>query len=552
MKKTKNTDVTRREFMKTTSKAAAVAAVAGTGVASFAPPAVAKNKDRIIFGMTQEPVQFNPILYVNRGTENVPEACMFDALWDINDKGVFIPNLATQVPSLENGDISPDGKIWKIHLKKGVKWTDGAPFTAKDVEFTYQTIMNPKVAVRSRTGFDLINNLKVVDDFNIEIELKKPYIPFLWAWQEMHIIPHHILSTEKDINTSTYNSNPIGTGPFMLKSRVAGSHMIYTRNPNYHRGPAKFKTFVHKFVPDMLVMYTQIKTGEIDYLGLAGVPFDRWEEAKKIKGRTFFSLRMPWVQFIYFNCERPQFKDPKVRKALYLACEMQKSIDDIYFGHRPRTMSYLHTTHWAYNTNLKEETPDPERAAKMLDEAGWKVGSDGIREKDGVKLKFTNSTTSGNPPRQGCQALFQQNFKAINVEMEIKNFPASVVWGEYTTKSKFDTLLVAWGPPAGLDPDYTARCHSKMIPNKYGVGSNYVQYANSEVDALLEKGVTISDMEERKKIYWRIQEILLDEVPFAPHGGSMRGGMRKEDLKGVKPNQYVTDEAWNVQDWYWG
>ncbi|MCC6469496.1 MAG: peptide ABC transporter substrate-binding protein [Alphaproteobacteria bacterium] len=530
---------------------------AGALAAALAAPAIlpgkasAQSKDRVIIGMTQEPVQFNPLLYVNAGTENVPEACMFDALWDMNDEGKFIPNLATAIPSREDGSISADGKTWKINLKRGVKWSDGAPFTAKDVEFTYQAIINPKVAIRSRSGFDLIDKFKVVDDHSIEIQLTRPFVPFLWAWQNMHIVPQHLLSKEADLNTSGYNSQPVGTGPYTLKTRVAGSHMIYERNPNYHRGPAKIGTVIHKFVPDQLVLYSQARTGEVDYMGLTGVPYDRFEEAKKIADREFFAVPQPWVQFIYFNCGKPQFKDPKVRRALYIATEMQKSLDDIYFGAWKRTMSYLHTSHWAYNPNLKDPTPNPELAAKMLDEAGWKVGADGIREKDGVKMKFTCSTTAGVPARQGCQALFQQNWKKIGVDMEIKNMPASVVWGEYTTKSQFDTLLVAWEPTVGMDPDYSARAHSKQIPVKSGSGSNYVQYENAEVDKLLEQGVNETDTEARKKIYWRVQEILHEEVPFAPQAGTAQGRLKRKNLLNDKPNQYVTDATWNVQDWSW-
>lgn len=535
------------------SRRRVLAGAGSLGLAAAALPraARAQSRDRIIIAMSQEPVQFNPLLYVNSGTENVPEACMFDALWDVDEAGRFIPNLAVEVPSRENGRVSPDGLVWKITLKRDVKWSDGQPFTARDVEFTYQTIMNPSVAARSRVGFDLIKNLKVVDDLNVEIELSRPFSPFLWAWQSMHIVPRHILGAEANINTAHFNAEPIGTGPFTLKSRVAGSYMTYDRNPNYHRGPAKVRQIVHKFVPELLVMYSQMKTGEIDYLGLSGVPADRWAEAKTLPNIVFVALPQPWVQFVYFNCGKPQFADPKVRKALYMALEIEKSLKDVYFDTYPRTLSYLHPSHWAYDHTLKDETPNPTLAAKMLDEAGWKPGPDGIREKDGAKMSFTMSTTAGNQARQGCQALFQQNWKAIGVDMQIKNMPASVVWGEYTTKSQYDTLLVAWEPTVGMDPDYTARAHSKMIPNKTGQGSNYTQYSNAEVDALLEKGVTITDPEERKPIYARIQEILLDEVPFAPHGASQQGQAYKKGMTGVKPNAYTVDATWNIQDWGW-
>lgn len=531
--------------------ALAAGSAAAIGLAAPSVWGQAINRDRIILCMTQEPVQFNPLLYVNAGTENVPEACLFDALWDIDATGTFIPNLAAAVPSPQNGGISPDGLTWRVNLKRDVKWSDGQPFTAKDVEFTYQTIMNPGVAVRSRSGFDLIKTFRVLDDHTVEMVLEKPFVPFLWAWQNMHIVPHHILSRESNIQTSGFNAQPIGTGPYLLRSRTAGSHMVYERNPNYHRGPAKVRQFIHTFVPDGMVAYGRARTGEVDYLALLGVPPDRWAEARAFPDRDFLVYPTPNVQFVYYNCGKPQFADPRVRKALTMALEMQKSIDDIYFGTMPRSLSYLQPTHWAYNSNLRDYTADPAGAERLLDEAGWRRGPDGIRAKDGVQMKFLMSTTAGNTARQGCQALFQQNWRRIGVEMEIRNMPASVVWGEFTTQSRFDTLLVAWDPTVGLDPDYTARAHSRMIPVKHRQGSNYVQYENAEVDRLFELGVTQTDQAQRIQTYHRIQEILHEEVPFAAQGGSVQGHLKKKPLTGPRPNQYVTDITWNVQDWAW-
>jgi peptide/nickel transport system substrate-binding protein len=285
-------EITRRQFIKTTGTVAAGVALAGTA-GLVTPRSAWAKKNSVIIGMTQEPVNFNPLLYVNSGTEEVPEACMFDALWDVNEKGQFIPNLAVKVPTLENGGISADGKVWKVELKKGVKWHDGAPFTAKDVEFTYKTIVNPNVAIRSRSGFDLISEFKIVSDYNVEIYLSKPFVPFAWAWQKMHIVPAHVLSKVPDLNTAAYNTNPIGSGPYKLVKRVAGSHMEYKKNPDYHRGAPTIDSVIHKFVPDQTVLYTQYKTGEIDVMGLHGTPPDRFEEAWACTVRRRTASRKP-------------------------------------------------------------------------------------------------------------------------------------------------------------------------------------------------------------------------------------------------------------------
>jgi len=541
--------ISRRNFIKTTGLAVTGTVLAGP---ALFPGHAWAAKNNVIVGMTQEPVNFNPLLYVNSGTEEVPEACMFDALWDMNAKGEFIPNLAAAVPTYENGGISPDGLVWKIELKAGVKWHDGRPFTAKDVEFTYQTIVRPDVAIRSRSGFDLISEFNVIDDQTVEIVLSKPYVPFAWAWQKMHIVPEHILSTVKDINTAPFNTRPIGTGPYKLVKRVAGSHMIYEKNPDYHRGAPAIEKVIHKFVPDQTVAYTQFKTGEIDVFGLHGVPPERFEESRNLAGRDALETPAPWVEFVYFNCGKPQFQEKIVRQALYYAIDKEKWIKDIYYGLPPRTLSYLHPTHWAYNSDLKDPGFDPGRAAEMLDSAGWKKGADGIREKNGVKLKFTMSTTAGSKAREQAQAMIQANWKDIGVVMEINNMPASVVWGDYTTNSQFDTLMVGWEPTVGMDPDYAARCHSKQIPAKYGTGSNYVQYENPALDKLLEEGVLISDMEKRKAVYHQIQAILHDDVPFAPIFAYMFMYGKKSDLKGYEINPYLTDITWNIQDWSWG
>jgi len=217
-----------------------------------------------------------------------------------------------------------------------------------------------------------------------------------------------------------------------------------------------------------------------------------------------------------------------------------------------RTLSYLKPDHWAYNTDLKDPGYDPREAARLLDGAGWKVGSDGIREKDGIKLKFTVSTTSGDKAREQAQVMMQQNWKEINVAMEIKNSPASVVLGEYFTKSQFDVLLVAMSPVIGVDPDYIARMHSKYIPAKYGVGANYMQYENPEMDKLLDEGVATYDRNKRKEIYGKIQKLFLEEVPAAPiFNWNMILG-KKSEVLGYKVNPYITKYTSNVQEWNWG
>jgi peptide/nickel transport system substrate-binding protein len=526
-------------------------ALSGLGVSSLllSDPASAAGAGQCVVGVTQEAVNFNPLLYVNTGVETAVEFTVFDSLWKIDPQGKFIPNLAVEIPTVENGGISKDGLTWTIKLRPDVLWHDGKPFTSDDVAFTLDVIMNPKVTVRSREGHEHVDRYTVKDPQTIEIKLKDSFAPYLVSWQKTSAVPKHILSTVPDINTAPFNTNPIGTGPFRFKERVAGSYIAFEPNPKYHGGAPKLTSLVQKYVPDQQTLFAQFQTGEVDVYDVQGIPPLLYQRAKALPGSKILLNPNPFVEFIYFNCGQPQFQDKRVRKALYMAVDRKGWIDAVYYGTPVPTLSYLPPNHWAYNKALVDPGYDPQKAAALLDEAGWKAGADGVRAKDGVRLAFTMSTTAGNKAREQAQQLVQQNLKKINVEMTIKNMPASVVWGDYTVQSQFDTLMVGWDALLYPDPDYGDRIRSTAIPAKGGSGSNYVQYQNLEVDELCDKGVTTTNRDERKQIYDKIQAILLDDLPFAPIFSYQSIVGVKDRMKGYEVNPYLTSNAWNTTEW---
>ena len=523
----------------------------GVGVASLvlSDPAKAAAAGQCVVGVTQEAVNFNPLLYVNTGVETCVEFTVFDSLWKIDPQGKFIPNLATEIPTVENGGVSKDGLIWTIKLRPDVTWHDGQPFSADDVAFTLDVIMNPKVAVRSRQGHEHVEHYAVKDPHTIEIKLKDSFAPYLVSWQKTSVIPKHILASVPDINTAPFNTNPVGTGPFKFKERVAGSYISFEPNPKYHGGAPKLTSLIQKYVPDQQTLFAQFQTGEVDVYDIQGIPPLLYQRAKAIPGAKAVLNPNPFVEFIYFNCGKPQFEDKRVRKALYMAVDRKGWIDAVYYGVPVPTLSYLPPNHWAYNKALVDPGYDPKKAAALLDEAGWKVASDGVRAKDGVRLAFTMSTTAGNKSREQAQQLVQQNLKKINVEMTIKNMPASVVWGDYTVQSQFDTLMVGWDALLYPDPDYGDRIRSTAIPAKGGSGSNYVQYQNPEIDKLSDQGVATTNLEERKAIYDKIQAILLEDLPFAPIFSYQSIVGVRDRMKGYEVNPYLTSNFWNTTDW---
>ncbi len=509
----------------------------------------AAGRGELVDAFTQEAVNFNPLLYVNTGCETAVEYSVFDAMWKIDPKGDFLPNLAVEIPTVANGGISENGLDWTIKLRPDVTWHDGRPFTAKDAIFTLQVLMDPKVAVRSRNGHDHVASYQAADDHTLKIRLKDVFVPYLVSWQKTSVIPEHILGSAADINTAPFNTNPVGTGPFVFRERVAGDHIGFTPNPRYHGTKSTLAGLIQKVVPDQQTLYTQFRTGEVSIYDLQGIPPQLHQQAAKLPEVAVAVTPTPFVEFVYFNCGKPMFADKRVRQALYLAMDRKSWIDVIYYGLPIPTLSWLSPTHWAYNHDLKDPGYDPARAAKMLDDAGWRVGADGVRQKDGMKLAFTMSTTAGNKAREGAQQLLQQNFKKINVAMTIRNMPASVVWGDYTVKSEFDTLMVGWDPLLYPDPDYTARIASDKIPAKGGSGSNYVQYQNPKIDELCAAGTATPDRAARKRIYDQIQAILLEDLPFAPIMTSTQVTGVRSLVKGYRPNPYTPCNSWNNNEW---
>ena len=506
----------------------------------------------LIVGASQEAVNFNPLLYANTGPETLPDVLMFDSLMKMQPDGTYVPVLATEVPTVENGGVSEDGLVWTFRLRDDVTWHDGEPFTAEDVKFTWETVMNPDVAVRSRTGHDKVEGVETPDDQTVVMTLREPFAPFqtLWTTGVTSIIPAHILSTVEDINTAPFNTSaPVGTGPFKFVEHVGGDHLTVERNPDYHLGAPNLERIIVKLVPEVPVLFTQLRTGEIQVVDYQGIQPDRWEEVQSEEGLTTLISPSNFVEFIYFNNSLPQFQDKAVRKAIYHATDVQTIVDVIYYGLQNPTLTYLPPDHWAYNPDVQTYPFDLQAAAALLDEAGWVVGDDGVRAKDGVRLAFGMSTSAGNQSRESAQQILQQNYQEIGIELTIDNRPAATLWTEDVPAGQFDTLMVAWDNAIPSDPDPTSRLNSTMIPAEGGAGANYVQFKNEEADALMERGITETDQDARAEIYRELQVLLAEELPWAPLFNNVNLFGHVSSLQGYAANPYSASNFGNAYEW---
>ena len=546
------TRLSRREALRMLAGTGAVTAL-GPLVRSGAARAaeVPRRGGQVVVGLSQEPTVFNPLrphIEVDRGVH----FGIFDSLWRTDERAQFVPNLAVEIPSVKNGGIAKNGLEYTFRLKKGVAWHDGKPFTSRDVKFTWELVTSPKFGAFTKVGFDAVASMETPDESTVRVRLKEPFAPFLTAWGDAWIVPAHLLESVPDPNTAEFNTrSPIGTGPFKFGSRVAGDHLVLVANPDYHGGPPYLERVIFKYIPDLTVLYTQFKTGAIDVTGLQGISAEFYAEAKGLPGVTLHLHHSPSVEYIYFNYGKPWFKERPVRQALYHATDKRAIIEQVYYGVPKPVEGYLPSTSWAYNAELPKHEYNPEKAKQILDEAGWRPGPDGVRTKGGVRLGFTNSTTSGNKLREQAQALLQQNWRAVGVDMQISNMPAAVIWGEFYVKSKFDSLMVGIQASVGDDPDCLNRIHSKYIAAETGSGRNVSQYKHPQVDRLLEDGVREVDRARRRAIYLKVQEVLRADLAYLPIFSYVRIEGVKEGLLNYKPNSNVLHNTWNMYEWGW-
>jgi peptide/nickel transport system substrate-binding protein len=542
----------RRQFMLLGASAAAGLSVSTSAFAQTERPGTPpdKPKGQVIAALSQEPTVFHPLMPAIEVDQGVWWQ-VFSQLWFIDPDGNFVPDLAREIPTIENGGLSADGLTWKIKLRSNAKWHDGTAFTADDVKFSIELINNPDFRARNRVGHSLVKDIKVVAPDEVHWRMEAPYSPYMSILSLTSIVPKHILEKASDPNSSPFNNAPVGTGPFRWGERVPGDHILLHAHTGYHGKGPYLERVVFKYIPDLTVLYTQFRTGQVDYTGMQGILPNFVQEAKTLRGRKIFVSSTASVEHIAPNLDFGPFTDRTVREALYLAINKKAIIDALNYGLPTQTESFVPQQAWSFQQGLPQHVYDPAKANTLLDAAGWVRGAGGVREKGGVKLEFTNSTTSGNAVREQTQQLLIQDWRAIGAAMRVNNMPAAVIWGEYWQQSKFNSVIVGVNFMLGSDPDVTPRFGSGAIPAKGGRGFNTYQYQNPEADRLLAEGAKQFDLAKRKVIYGDLQKLIRNDLAVLPlFQGTLTEGV-KEGLQGFRHNINSSSNCWNIREWYW-
>ena len=409
----------------------------------------------------------------------------------------------------ESWEVSADGQTITFHLRHGVKWHDGAPFTAEDVMFTYRLIIDPKTPTAYAGDFVQVKKAKVIDPYTFQVVYEQPFAPALASWG-LSILPKHLLAG-KDITKSPLSRHPIGTGPYIFNQWLSGEKIELTANPDYFEGQPYIDRYRYRIIPDSATMFLELKAGNLDWMGLTPIQYDRQTAGKKFKGK-FNKYRYLSFSYTYlgYNLKNPLFQDRRVRQALSFAINKQELIDGVLLGYgRVATGPYKPDT-WFYHQPEITYPYDPEKAKQLLREAGWEDhDGDGLLDKDGKPFAFTVMTNQGNALRSQTAEIIQRRLEEIGIKMKIRIVEWSAFINEFIDKRKFEAVILGW--TTGQDPDMFDIWHSSKTGPKE---LNFISYKNQEVDRLLEKGRHTFDREERRKYYDRFQEILAEEQPY--------------------------------------
>jgi len=440
-------------------------------------------------------------------------------------------------------------------LRDRVRWHDGAPFTSRDVAFTYRAIMDDASASPRKPDFDLIQSIETPGLRTVRVTYRKPYSPALTSWM-ISILPAHLLEGKpQEWWAKNFNRHPVGTGPFRFGEWKTNEFIRVVRNPDYFAAPGPWlDAMVFRSLPDQLSLRLAFETRQVDFWSAEPWAVTAFEKDPRF---TVFSSPSNAYTYIGWNLKRPLFQDERVRQALAHAVDIPSMVKYILYGHGTQSTGIFTPQMWFFNPDVVPFTYDPEKSRSLLDEAGWIPGPDGIRVKDGQRFSFTLITNNGNEIRRDIATLVQNGLKSIGIEVKVELYEWAVFLKNHVNKGDFDAIVLGWS--LGAEYDQFQIWHSSQTnPEQL----NVVGYKNPGVDKLLEE---IRQEYNRDKIISmaaRIQSLIYREQPYlflyVPQGTSAMWNdsyrVCRPDGKGgwIESPVEMTKAGWSHwSDWFY-
>jgi peptide/nickel transport system substrate-binding protein len=477
----------------------------------------------------------NPHLGQSAPVANLSEMTMaWLVKWDVHNKPY--PELATQVPTQTNGGVSKDGRTITYHLRKGVVWSDGVPFTGDDVVFSTAVVNN--LANNEAGRLDQIVKVDEPDKFTIVYHLKKPYSLssaafFSSCCANPCLLPKHLLAKYHNINNVPYNSLPIGIGPFKFQRWDRSRQVVLVANSRYWRGRPKLDKIIYKIIPDRNTLLSQLEAHNVDMWYQFGGAY--LERIKALSAYTVF--RQPSYAYNHydFNLTHPAVSDPLVRQALRLGLNRQELVDKVEHG-VGIVQDSATPVNAPYFVNLGATPYDPVKANALLDQAGWMRGGDGIRAKNGVKLELNVASIAGRRDIDEQLQLIGKDWKLIGVGLNVRRYPATLMFaplqqGGVAYGEKWDVITFAWAAdPLG---DYSGIYGCQSFPP---AGQNDVRWCNKTAQVAMEALFGHYEQSQRDADLKIVMREFVKDVPSIVSFLRVDMFAYNKDLKNYHPN----------------
>ncbi len=546
-----------------------------TGGGTAAP--VSANRDTIVIGMSQEPdTLFGPISSMQVASNVL--AVLNQGLTVRDQDNKYQPRLAEQTPTLENGGAkltkTADGKdqlTVTYKIRDGAKFSTGDPVTSEDVKFTWELYLNKDVPIVSRVTAQKYQAVNTPDAKTVEVVYKPgeldPLYFSLFGVANPVIVPKKVVGAidPKTLKDSLIVRQPVYPGPYRVQEWQPGASITVVANDDFWLGKPKTKTLIFKFISDTNTLLAQLRAGQVDVATNDGTSLDQVPELDKLPSEAgmtpHYTPAQVW-EHIDLNQRDPKdaskphpiLSEKRVRQALMQGIDREAMTKQIMFGKVSPINSFIFGANWAKaaDTDLTVYKYDPEAAKKLLDDAGWKVGADGIREKDGKKLELKLQSTSGNKLREQTTQVMANQLKAIGVRINIDLLPASKYFATRgdgpLSAGTFDLGLYAW-VQADDPQSYIYSCD--QIPTKANnfSGQNYPGYCNPNFDKVMNDANNKLKQDERKPLYLQSQKIWTADLPVIPLYQRLNIDVARSTLKNFKNAPTNTPAMVNAWEW---
>jgi len=517
-----------------------------------------------LVAMTQEASGMNPLF--NDQSGSFLSFWAQEPLFVARPDGSFDPVLAAELPSVENGGVAKDGRTVTFKLREGVTWSDGKPFTAEDVKFTFDVIQDPDSTALPPSAYDLVESVDVVDDRTARVRMSKPNPYYLGLFQQ--ILPKHKFESTAVTTEHPQARLPLGTGPFVFEEFREGDKIVLKRNEDYwnqDERPVRLDGITLKITPDAQAAISAFQRGEFDtvfFVTSGDLPnlTKARDDGRPIE--VTLQETKSHVEWLWLNQSddgdhsrpHPVLGDPAMREAIDLGIDRKAVIDQVLEGFGKLNGSVFYSG--AAATEVPAAPFDPDRANQALDEAGWVRGSDGVRSKDGVRAGLRFQTVTGDQTRELYQQLVQQNLKDIGIEVKIANVPSNLMFGTYQedgrlARGNFDIMMSREGYVVDpLDEGWASifTCDERASKSNPG-GQSLTHWCNREYDALVKEAASSVEPERRKALYAQAAQLFARERPALALYSSTWGWAWSSRLKGVSKEYF--DGIWrSAHDWY--